>query len=168
MRKPLSLLLTLIFLFNIGGYYLWFTVQQKKINEAVELQIRNGLKKEDLTLVIVPQNDENRVTWIKPAKEFRLNGEMYDVVFSKTEGQSNYYYCIIDSKEKQLIANFHRAHGSKKENDKKNKNSLSDRYIPRQNSLTNNNFPVRINYQILTIAIASNILKIPSPPPKTV
>jgi c-di-AMP phosphodiesterase-like protein len=168
MRKPLSILLTLIFLFNSGGYYLWYTVQQKKITEDVEQQIRKGLNREDLTLVVVSLSGENRVNWIKPFKEFRLNGEMYDVVCSKTEGQNKYYYCIIDSKEKQLIANFHQAHSSKKDADKRIKNSLSDRFIPRICRLTNNNFPIRIDYQLSPVAIVSTILKIPTPPPKTV
>lgn len=168
MRKALSILLTFIFLFNIAGYYLWFAVQQKKIKEDVEQQIRKGLSSEDLSVVIVPLNGQNQLKWIKPAKEFRLNGEMYDVVRSKTNGQNKYYYCIIDNKEKKLIANFHRTHTSKKEADKRNKNTLNDRFIPKNYFIINTNYPVNIDYQQLTIALVSNILKIPSPPPKTI
>jgi hypothetical protein len=168
MRKPLYILLTFIFLLNIAGVYLWFAIQQKRINDDVEQQIRKGITKAELTLVVVPLTGENRVIWIKPAKEFTLNGEMYDVVSSKTMGKNKYYYCIIDKKEKKLIANFRHSHASKKEADKRNKNSSIDRFIPRHHWIINNNYPVSIDYQQLTIALVYNILKIPSPPPKTV
>lgn len=166
MRKLISILIAFVFLFNIGGYYLWFAMLQKGIERRVELQIKQGLKEKDLSVVIVPSKGETGIIWIKPGKEFRYRGEMYDVVYSKTKGQDKLYFCINDIKEKQLIASFHKTHNSKKEADKRIKITFTDRYFPQQQRLSNIISPSDIEYPSENIAIFSNILKIPSPPPR--
>jgi hypothetical protein len=166
MRKPVSILLAFIFLFNIGGHYLWFAVLQKSIKEGVEKQITKGLKEEALSIVTVPVKGETGINWIKPGKEFRYRGEMYDVVYSKIEGQDKLYFCINDNKEKQLIAAYHKANNSKKDTDKRIKSNLTDRYIPQQLLLSSTDYPTDMEYPAKNISFSSTILKIPSPPPK--
>ena len=166
MRKPVSILLVFIFLFNIGGYYLWFAVLQKNIKESVEKLIIKGLKEEALSIVTVPAKGETGIIWIKPGKEFRYRGEMYDVVYSTIKGQDKLYFCINDNKEKQLISAYHKAHNSKKDADKRIKSNLTDRYFPQELLLSNTDYPTDMEYPVKNISFSSTILKIPSPPPK--
>jgi len=167
MRKTFPLILTFIFLFNIGGYFLWFSIVQMSIKERIEQKIKSGLKEEDLSLIIVPINNKSGIQWIIGGKEFRYQGEMYDVVHSKIKGRQKYYYCINDHKEKQLIANYTRTHNTKREADKKLKNAFSDRYFPDQCFRFNAVYPSVIHYTLSDISFTSTIPKIPSPPPET-
>ena len=86
---------------------------QYKIQKEVKQKIRKGLRDEDLSIIVVSVNDESEINWIKPQKEFRYKGEMYDVVNIKIENQKKYYYCIWDVKEKQLIANYNKTNNNK-------------------------------------------------------
>jgi hypothetical protein len=105
-RKYLSVIILMLFLFNIGGYYLWFSIVKSNIQKEVRQEIRKGLSEKDLTLITVPVNDEKGICWIKPGKEFTYQGKMYDVVKSKISDNKRLYYCIDDIKEKKLIAGF--------------------------------------------------------------
>jgi hypothetical protein len=168
MRKSLSIIFSFIFLFNIGGYYLCYRLMQFGIREGIEQQIKNGLKTEELSLVVTSINNESGISWIEKNKEFSYQGEMYDIVKTKIQGQSRYYYCINDHKEKQLIANYLKTHNSRKESEKKIKNSTNDRYFPQDDSSGSAMCPTDIQYTTLNISLLSNFPAIPYPPPKTV
>ena len=168
MRKSFSIALSFIFLFNIGGYYLCYRLMQFGIREGIEQQIKNGLKADELSLVVVPISNESEICWVEQDKEFRYQGEMYDVVKTEIQGRSRYYYCINDHKEKQLIANYLKTHNSRKESDKKIKNSVNDRYFPQDVSSGSAVYSTDIQFTTLDISLLSNIPAIPYPPPKTV
>jgi hypothetical protein len=53
---------------------------------------------------------------------------MYDVVKTETENGTVYYYCINDSKEKQLISDYDKL--SKKKTDSSKSKSLINSYNP--------------------------------------
>jgi hypothetical protein len=72
--------------------------------------------------------DKSAIRWIRENKEFIYNQEMYDVVKTKTENGTVYYYCINDSKEKQLISDFDKL--SKKKTDASKSKSLIKSYNP--------------------------------------
>lgn len=46
----------------------------------------------------------DRIHWVKPGKEFLLNGEYYDIVRKQQEGSCLHVVCYKDIKEKQLAA----------------------------------------------------------------
>ena len=168
MRKSISILLTITLLFNIGGYYLYFSFLQFNIKERIEIQIKNGLQEKDLAVIVVPVNKVSGVNWLEPEKEFSYRGEMYDIVSSKVKGQSKIYYCINDRKEKQLIEIYQKSHPSKKDTDKKLRNVMNDRYLSQQSTRINFACYLKIQYAILTIPFTSSPIQIPSPPPKVV
>lgn len=167
MRKSVSILLMPILLFNLGGYYLWFSALQFKRQEEVRQEIRKGLKEEDLTLFVVPAEGESGLHWIKPDKEFRYKGEMYDVVKIKTFQQKKYCYCLNDSKEKQLITHFNRSHNSKRDTEKKLKSGFSySSYFP-QYTLARNQYAVDLDFTAPCIMYSPASVDILSPPPKS-
>ncbi|MEP7171780.1 MAG: hypothetical protein ABI855_20570 [Bacteroidota bacterium] len=134
MKKIISVVLLFIFLYNISGYYLVFTEQQSEIKESVQ----NFLEEDDsgnLLLLNISQEDEKNITW-NGNDEFSLNGKMYDVAFTKREGNVLRLYCYCDSKEDHLFASLdsHIKNNIDNPVSRKNskdtlKNSLSD-YLP--------------------------------------
>jgi hypothetical protein len=65
MRKYTSILLLNIFLFNIGGYYLLFSILQFSIQQEIEQEISKNLKDQDLILITASANNEADIAWIK-------------------------------------------------------------------------------------------------------
>ena len=167
MRKYISFILILIFLFDIGGYYFWFCIWQDHLQKEIRQEIRNGLEEDDLVLITAPINGESGISWIEPNKEFRYKGEMYDVVKIIIQNQNKYYYCIKDIKEKQLIANYNKNHNSKKEDGKKIK-EFKYQYIPQQFSLTYCTYTSDLTSATIVFLYKSKIIDIHSPPPKPV
>ncbi len=167
MRKYIALLILSVFLFNIEGYYLLFCVLQYSIKKEVRQEIRKGLKDEDLTVIIMPENDEAGIIWLKPGKEFRYNDEMYDVVKIHYKHQKKYYHCITDKKEKQLIADFQKSHNSKSESEKKIKRTFTYNFYPQQFTYINNLYSIDYTFSILDVLYTSNAIDVLSPPPKT-
>lgn len=156
----------MIFVFDAGGYYLWFSLLQNNIHIEVRQEIEKGLKDDELVLIKVPANSDQGIEWIKPGQEFRLNKEMYDVVRSATVGKEKYYYCLNDAKEKKLIAGF--TSKSKKNSDKRIRYSFSFQYVPIQFNLNSNINIVNFIYPSFVWQYKSNTPDIHSPPPKTI
>ena len=166
MRKYTSLIILVIFLFNIGGYYLWFSILQKGIQSEVRHEIGEGLKDENLALVIVPLNDQGGISWIEQGKEFSYKGEMYDVVRIEIKNQDKYFFCIKDIKEKQLIAGYYKNHNSKKEADKKIKLAFNFQYFTQQFSLKIVVSKSDLDFPEMDLLYNSNFSDIHSPPPE--
>ena len=101
LKKTISVVLLFIFLYNISGYYVTFTVLQSGIKETVQ-NILKGSDTDNLLLVKISPDDDEKITW-NGNDEFSLNGKMYDVAFSKHEGTILYLYCYSDSKEEHLF-----------------------------------------------------------------
>jgi len=167
MRKYIALLIVPVFLFNIGGYYLWFSVLQHNLQQEIGQEIREGIKDKDLTLITVPLNDEAGISWIKPNKEFRYKGEMYDVVKIQVQHQKKLYYCMNDSKEKQLLADFNKTHNTKKDSEKKLKRSFTYNFYFQQVTSVKNFSAIDIPFASIHILYKPGAIDIHSPPPKS-
>lgn len=103
MKKLLSILLVLILLFNIGGFYVVIKSRQYAIRKEVKRQIKHGVDEKDLVPILVNDDNQDQLDW-KHSKEFRYKGSMYDIV--RTEFNENgtiTYHCIIDDNESALF-----------------------------------------------------------------
>lgn len=166
MRKLISFLLAITFLFNIGGYYLWFCVLQNNIQKEIKHEIRRGIKDDDLCLLILTPANEHTFHWIKPEKEFRHLGEMFDVVKSKIIIHKKYYYCIKDTREKQLIAIYNKTHNTKKDSEKRLKRAFSLNLFLQNIQSQHKIYTSIFKYPSLNIAYHSLSIHITSPPPR--
>ena len=166
MKKIISIILILIYLPTIGESYLWFLVKKYGIHQEVRQTIREGLKDEDLALIVVSPGNNQGIFWIEKGKEFFYKWEMYDLVKTKVIDGKTYYYCLNDTKEKQLISNYKKTHESKRNQDKNLKRILNPAYFPQclvilfHHGITNHIFAG------LSLYYKSIISNIPSPPPK--
>jgi hypothetical protein len=101
----------------------------------------------------------------KPKKILKYKGEMYDVVKIKNKGHKNYYYCICDIKEKQLIAHYQKT--QKKNNTEEKIKRVKNVKLFFQQF----NYPIELYcsdyiYPQNSYKILVNYIIIPSPPPK--
>ncbi len=170
MKKFISILFVTVILFNAGGYFFGYLILRNEIHytvqQKIKYEIKTNLSKNDLSLIIVTPENEDDILWIKAGKEFNYSGEMYDVVRTENKSQGKYYYCIKDTKEKQLIGNYIKMHRSGK-NGKRLSKILNISYIP-----PSGNFTAFISFEkINRSGSASNLISteidIPFPPPKT-
>jgi len=145
---------------------LYFKYLQHNIQQEINNEIKEGLNEKDLSVVIIPLKDENKIIWTKKNKEFKYKGLMYDVVKTKIKNGNKYYYCINDVKEKKLITSFFRNNRRKNKSLLKLKNILSKKYL-------SNKFSKRISIKNTNIYLFENqefykskILEVLSPPPE--
>jgi hypothetical protein len=176
LRKFVSILILSLFLYNNFGflavhpllsiYYKYLGMQRVEMpseGELIELIIFN---KEDI------QKKKINFKWIH-SREFKYNGDMYDIVEKKETETELIIHCINDTKEKILEEEFEK---------KVQKNSLENKQRPISNNF---NFvsisePVQIEYPVDVIVSGSTFknwinnfysspnLDIASPPPRLV
>jgi hypothetical protein len=133
----------------------------------------NKLPKEEMIeLLIFNKKDiqEGKIDfrWIH-SREFKYNGDMYDIVKKEETDKKLFFYCINDTKEKKLEEEFgKRVH----------KNSLEDKQRPASNNFvsisepvqsenTGNSLASECTFSFwLTEFYQSLNLDIPSPPPR--
>jgi hypothetical protein len=166
-RKFLASALLLFFLFNIGGYFIWYNIARSNIQKEIKQEIRKGLAEKDLTQISVPVGDESAIAWIKPGKEFTYAGAMYDVVKSEIRKGRKIYYCIDDVKEKKLVAGFAKMNES---NQKARKLLSNFQYIfvIQPGSYYHINETTDHEFCISPFEISLNDVEITLPPPKAV
>ena len=104
MKKTFSILFILIFAYNLVGFYFVFEVKQHQLYSEIEQKVKNTIPEKKLVCLQFPLTEKFYLFCIKTAKEFRFNGEMYDVVKYKITGDYITCYCIRDFKENILFA----------------------------------------------------------------
>ena len=168
MKQTFSILLLLIFLFTISGYYWYFSFKQHLIKEEIEREIIQGMKEEDLTELVLPDNNHNGFFWIKKNKEFMYRGDMYDVVKIFKKSQNIHYICFRDKKEEKLLDEYKKENQSRKDTEKKVKWVWGLKFFKQTSTKLHISISVNMFYPILVTNFKSHPISIPSPPPKPV
>jgi len=105
LRKVVSILLLFVFLFNTVGYTIAFEVLHWQVKKAIKKEIKNKLKDEELIPLTFKKSELHKVEFEDGGKEIVYNDEMYDIVKQSETQDKITYYCINDSKEKELFRN---------------------------------------------------------------
>ena len=108
-KKIISIfLLILIVSHGILQFMLYKVMQVKYRLDMVE-QISHGIPDSYLTILKFGKSNykmsSGNIKWIED-DEFRYQNSMYDVVKTKTVGDSIYLYCIMDENESELYTYF--------------------------------------------------------------
>jgi hypothetical protein len=97
----------IIFLFNVGGYYIVFWVLRYQSNKNLEAVLDAGTYSNEGTVALkIPINIPYP---LQPAEyersngEFELNGEYYQLVKQKLENDTLHVVLIKDTHEKKLV-----------------------------------------------------------------
>lgn len=173
MRRIVSIVFLLVFLFNIAGYYPVFLIQQQLIRKEVRLAIQQKASIEELVCISVSKSDSKLLRWIKD-DEFVYKGNLYDIVWMEKESdRAIHYWCINDDKEKSLLSHFEKevnkntdSNGSDPKGENNFiKNPLKD-YVITQNIVKNHLSETSLFYFIENSNHSSPTINIITPPPK--
>jgi len=103
---PATVLLMALLLLQLQGRWIVFKLQQCAIHLEIESQLRAGIPDAGLSAVKIArvwETEPNDRFERKHDTEFRFDGEMYDVVRSRVQGDTTIYFCIHDTSETWLL-----------------------------------------------------------------
>lgn len=108
MKRTVSILLLVLFLFNVGGYYFVFWGLRKQVSFELTQQLDKGIYREAETVELkmsipipyVGTSDE----FSRIKGKFEYNGNFYHLIKQKLENDTLYVVCIPDMKEKNLVS----------------------------------------------------------------
>jgi hypothetical protein len=95
-------------LFHAAGHFFVFKILQHETRRQIKQQIKAGVPETELVLLKIPKDleEKNNAAFQRiHEREFRYDGNMYDILRQKAHGDTTWYYCIADEKETQLFAN---------------------------------------------------------------
>jgi hypothetical protein len=120
MKKIISILLLLCLLLNIIGYHLIFHLRQAEIKAEMKKVLRLKANKDDEIVFVFSLTHKKalaKLEW-EDDHEFRLNGEMYDVIERKIANHKLVIRCISDKKETALIERYEKMNTESNSRDK--------------------------------------------------
>ena len=174
MKKITSILILSLFIYNTIGflalhpilsiYYKYVGLEQANKPSEEELIERLIFNKKDI------QKGKIDFRWIH-SREFKYNGDMYDIVKKEETDKQLIVHCINDTKEKKLEEEFEK---------RVHKNSSEDKRLPVKINIINSLFSEPIQSEQIkndlvyeqsfnnwrTDFYQSLFLDIPSPPPR--
>jgi hypothetical protein len=108
LKKIFAILLLASFSVQLTGYHLYFHFMQQDIKSTVKKKIRSNIETKITEQFVFSLSETNagKLPQWEGDDEFRLNGEMYDVVDKKVENGEMIITCISDKKETELINNY--------------------------------------------------------------
>lgn len=99
---------SLFFLAGQSLDYFVFKYRQNTIRKEIKTKIKNGVREKELFTFTITDICFGKALWVKPGKEFELNGTLYDVVRKEYKNGLTYYKCINDKQETKLFADLDR------------------------------------------------------------
>lgn len=127
MKKFSLIILISVLAYSQVGYYFVLRHSQFVQKEVIKEKILSQLKDDELKIISLT-DDHQQIFWEESGKEFLFNGEMYDVVKTKTVNGKVMLYCINDKKEKILIDNYNQVTKHNSSADKKGKNAIDNSF----------------------------------------
>lgn len=82
-KRLLPILLLTIVIYNMAGVFVVFKYELAKVRKEVKHQIKNGIPEDELHFFSLTQHEYEQLDWTREGKEFRYNGEMFDIVHRK-------------------------------------------------------------------------------------
>lgn len=106
MKKPAAIFLLLIFLFNLGGYRLWYYFEQQRSDMRMAITLDNDEYDEsDLVAIRIPLSLPYQTDWKEFERtdgEIELQGKIYKYVKRKVQNGELVLMCIPHHDKMQL------------------------------------------------------------------
>jgi hypothetical protein len=175
MRKIFSILLCVLFLFNVSGYFVVFKLMQYNARQEMQASIKNKIPDNEIKEIIIPNSEialSSLTFRFVHENEIIYNGCLYDIVKKRTNGNNTIFYCVLDTQENRLVSGLNE--NFKRNTDQvpaKNKtNPLTQNIIKEALPENKTSFKIKLLSTETHFNYLSNILEeyIPvfSPPPK--
>ena len=104
LKKALAISLLFLFLFNALGYYVIFELNKFLIKK--EMRSMAFGKPSAMTVLIVPDAENNGDLRRIDKHEILYKNRMYDIIREVKKGRCVTFYCIRDTREENLLAGF--------------------------------------------------------------
>lgn len=104
MKSILSLFIFFTLLVKMGGYYAYLMIERENIREKIEREITQSIPKSALKCIIANPKNSAKIEWRRSEKEFKFEGELYDIVSVEIHNGTAYYFCVNDKTETLLEA----------------------------------------------------------------
>ena len=144
LKKVLPIFLLLAFLFNMGGIFVVFKIEQFKIRRAIKQEIKAGLDEDELHYFTFSAVEYAQLDWERENKEFRLGREMFDIIRMKNAGDTMELYCVNDTEEALLFAGLDELAKEKSEKESGNPNHSSGKVLKMLKKFQYTNEPVSL------------------------
>ncbi|MBL7891084.1 MAG: hypothetical protein JNL63_00530 [Bacteroidia bacterium] len=176
MKKGVYILLLVFIGLHICGYYPIFKLLQYRIRQEVKAGLEKDIPESKLHFVSISDENPNEIKWVRPGKEFRYKGNMYDIVTIKKEKGITHYICVSDRDETRLSAYLDEMVKKQIENDnnpsgnsaKKILKVLRLNYVASQKLLINIHSTGSVIYANYSSSISAPFLNHTTPPPKQI
>ncbi len=99
MKQLLSIGLFASLLIPSVGAYVWLHYQKAQVRHQVKQQILHTLPKENLTLLVFTHHQASTQLQWEDEHEFEYQNHLYDVVHTKIQDNTIWYWCWDDQKE---------------------------------------------------------------------
>ena len=120
-RKLSTLLILAVFFGRVMLFVPIFIWKKNAIRQAIqEMSSQSSAEKYVSDIFELSPTEYINMNWIKQKKEFRINGEMYDVLKTKIINNKVLIYCYADKKEQQLYVKLKKYFNYSKTKDTKN------------------------------------------------
>ena len=100
MKKFASILLLFVLGLSLFGLYPVFKILQYHARIEMNIRMMNGVHPSEIHEIVFNENETPE--WIKENKEFKHDGNLYDVLDVKTQGNTRIYRCLKDTKEARI------------------------------------------------------------------
>ena len=82
--------------------FFWLQREKAILKKEVKHRMMKVTSEEELVLLSFTETEiSEKLRW-EHSKEFEFEGQMYDIVKSKKEGDRTYYWCWLDAEETEL------------------------------------------------------------------
>jgi len=175
MKRFPALFLLVVMLYNIAGYYMVVKVMRRQLKEQVKTIRLNNHPFEGLQVVkeskLSLANGKSKLVFVQK-DEFKIEGEMYDIISTVEQGNDIWYYCVKDKQEDKLLASLQQLvnENAASKNGKQLLKSLLKDYVAMQiQELNATEQLVQINYFISLIAdFTKAYIQVPANPPEAI
>jgi hypothetical protein len=83
------------------GTYIWLQHEHAEVKKVVREKLEEGFEPKELVTLIFIEEELSQIRW-EHEQEFEFQGQMYDVVEKKEQGDSTIFICWWDHEETQL------------------------------------------------------------------
>lgn len=154
LKKPITVLLLLCLAAPVF-FFAGFILKQHIIRSSMKQQLKQQL----LQTVTVAKNS---LVWFDDGKEVSINGNMFDVVSVKTDGNNITLTGLYDTDEDKLHESLHRAMQQK--NGQQPINTLLLKMVSLRAEVINASLVINLHWKYITSVHGFSFQKIPSAP----
>ncbi len=106
MSRFIAILLLAFFLFPLVGHMVFFKIRRGQLRHELKEKLEHSVPRGDLTFIKIHREwlsqPPAHFQWTEK-NEFRLNGEMFDIVYRESVGDTIMLHCLADKAETLLF-----------------------------------------------------------------